>query len=60
MAGERSVGVVWSEETDNGVVLHMRMAMISRSLKPLPALGFLLRGFYFAVLLPSLGDEEAR
>src|SRR3954469_19760556 len=25
MASERSVGVVWSEETDNGVVLHMRV-----------------------------------
>src|SRR3954471_14253489 len=24
MASERSVGVVWSEETENGVVLHMR------------------------------------
>ena len=25
MASERSVGVVWSEETENGVVLHMRV-----------------------------------
>jgi hypothetical protein len=25
MTSERSVGVVWSEETDNGVTLHMRV-----------------------------------
>jgi len=25
MTSERSVGVVWSEETENGVVLHMRV-----------------------------------
>src|SRR4051812_42782095 len=25
MVNERPVGIVWSEETDNGVVLHMRV-----------------------------------
>ena len=25
MVNERSVGTVWSEETENGVVLHMRV-----------------------------------
>jgi hypothetical protein len=25
MANERSVGTIWSEETENGIVLHMRV-----------------------------------